>query len=75
VEPDIEAVRTRHVDALMRLPNVNGVGIGERDGKPVIQVLVARKAPLDELGAGEVVPQTLDGFQTDVVEVGELSAQ
>jgi hypothetical protein len=41
-QPDIEAVRRKHEATLMSLPNVVGVGIGERDGKPVLKVLEGR---------------------------------
>jgi hypothetical protein len=69
-EQDIAAVQRQHTDALMALPNVTGVGIGERAGRPVIQVLVERKLPLEQLRPGDVVPSELDGWGTDVVEVG-----
>ena len=72
-EQDIEAVRRRHVDELMRLPNVTGVAIGERNGRPIIQVLVVRKIPLAKLRREEVVPKTLEGWETDVVEIGVVS--
>jgi hypothetical protein len=73
-QPDIEAVRRKHEATLMSLPNVVGVGIGERDGTPVLQVLVSRKLPPTELGPDAVVPSELDGWETDVEEIGEVFA-
>jgi hypothetical protein len=73
-QPDIEAVRRKHEATLMSLPNVVGVGIGERDGKPVLKVFVSRKLPLTVLSADAVVPSELDGWETDVEEIGEVFA-
>ena len=56
----------------MTLPNVIGVGIGERGGKRVIKVLVSRKlAPL-ELSPDMTIPKVLDGFEIDVEASGDL---
>lgn len=59
----------------MRLPNVTGVGIGEKAGKKVIKVFVTRKIPESDLSEGEIVPKTLDGYGTDVEEIGVITAQ
>jgi len=45
----IEAVKGKYEERLMRLPNVTGVGIGERVGKRVIKVFVTHKVPESEL--------------------------
>jgi len=71
----IETVRQKHEAALLSLPNVTGVGTGERAGKPVIKVLVTHKVPESTLQPHEVVKKTLDGYETDVEEVGVLTAQ
>ena len=60
---------------LMTKANVVGVGSGERNGKPVIAVLVTRKMPMDGLRKDDVIPKSISGFPTDVVEVGIVSAQ
>lgn len=72
---DIEDVKKKHEDSLMELPNVTGVGIGEKAGKKVIKVLVTRKLPKSALRPEEVVPKTLDGWATDVEEIGVVTAQ
>lgn len=64
-----------HQDELFRLPNVTGVGIGERGGKPVIKVFVTHKVPMSDLRPQDVVPRTVEGYQTDVEESGQLTAQ
>jgi hypothetical protein len=72
---DIESVRASHEQQLMQLPNVNGVGIGKKGGKEVIKVFVTRKIPEDSLKSDEVIPRTIGGFETDVEELGVVSAQ
>lgn len=59
----------------MRLPNVTGVGLGEKAGKPAIMVLVTRKVPESSLRPQDIVPTALGGYETDVVETGALEAQ
>lgn len=71
---DIEDVRRRHEDQLMALPNVVGVGIGEKDGRPTIRVLVSRKVPRTALRPDQLVPPILEGFTTDVLETGSPAA-
>jgi hypothetical protein len=71
---DIEDVLRRHEDRLMRLPNVVGVGIGEKDGQPTVRVLVSRKLPPNELRPDQLVPPLLEGFKTDVLETGSPAA-
>ena len=71
--PIAEAV-SRHEDDLLSLPNVNGVGIGERDGQTVIKVFVTEKVPRSSLEPGDVVPASLDGYEVDVEEIGVVEA-
>jgi hypothetical protein len=71
----IEAVKMKHEEQLMRLPNVTGVGIGQKAGKASIKVFVTHKVPESALRPAEVVPKTLDGYQTDVEEIGVVTAQ
>lgn len=67
--------RARHI---MRLPNVNGMGVGfkstkgEDTGKLSIVILVERKLPPDALAPQHLVPEAIDGLETDVIEVGVL---
>ncbi len=72
---NIETVKQKHEDQLMRLPNVTGVGIGEKEGKPVIKVFVERKVPESELQPQEIVPKSIEGCETDVEEIGIVTAQ
>ncbi len=72
---DIEAAIRQAEKTLLSKANVNGVGIGERDGNTVLQVFVSRKVPKSQLQADDVVPASVAGYPTDVVEIGEISAQ
>ena len=72
---DIETVQQQQQDKLMRLPNVVGVGIGEKGGKKVIKVLVTHKVPASALKPEDVIPKTVGGFKTDVEEIGSVTAQ
>lgn len=72
---DIESVRQRIEGQVLQLPNVTGVGIGEKDGKPVIKVFVTQKLPESALRPEEIVPKQLEGQQIDVEEIGVLNAQ
>jgi hypothetical protein len=71
----IEEARSRHEAELLSLPNVTGVGIGERAGKPVIKVFVTRKVPESQLAPDERVPRTLEGHEVDVEAIGVVEAQ
>lgn len=65
---------------LLGLPNVVGVGKGhkhvggESTGRPSLTVLVRRKIPKDALAAFEVVPDSIEDADTDVIEVGDVVA-
>ncbi len=72
---DIQSAQAQHEEQLMQLPNVTGVGTGEKGGKPVIVVFVTQKVPASQLQPDEIVPQTIEGYETDVRESGVLTAQ
>jgi hypothetical protein len=63
---NIEAALKKHETMLMGLPNVTGVGLGEKDGKEVIIVFVKQKVPKSQLEQSTVIPKRLEGFETDV---------
>jgi hypothetical protein len=71
----IDAVRRKHEKRLMKLPNVTGIGTGRRSGRDVIKVFVTRKVSESALQQDEIVPKSLDGVETDVEEVGEITVQ
>jgi hypothetical protein len=66
----IEQIMAAHEDELMRIPGVNGVGIGERHGKPVIRVMLDR--PVSQLPAK--IPSQLEGVPVETEVIGEVTA-
>lgn len=70
----IRAVKSTVEDDLLAKPEVTGVDIGEKvtKGKPTgtkaIIVYVRKKEPLAKLAAADVIPKTINGIPTDVVE-------
>ena len=72
---NIEAIQQKYEDQLMRLPNVTGVGIGEKAGRKVLKVFVTRKVPAASLQPHEIVPKNLEDCETDVEEIGVITAQ
>lgn len=71
----IEPTMRKYEEELMQLPNVKGVGIGKKAGKEVIKVFVTHKVPESDLQPQEVIPKTLEGYRTDVEEIGVVMAQ
>jgi hypothetical protein len=73
-------VKGAHAKSLLDKSNVVGVGLGYKishgvnTGELGIIVSVARKVTSDVLSTKDMVPQTLDGVKTDVVETGVLRA-
>lgn len=72
---DITEVQKKHEDAVLQLPNVLGIGIGLKADKQVIKVFVSEKRPENFLKFDEIIPKILDGYQTDVEEIGIVTAQ
>lgn len=73
-------VRARHTKGLLQRPNVVGVGVGYKQTAGIttdelsLVVSVVRKLPATALAPGDLIPQSLDGVRTDVVETGRLIA-
>jgi len=60
----------KHEERLMRLPNVMGISIGKCAEMKVIKIFVLQKQPESNLQSNEIIPDTLEGFLTDVEEIG-----
>ena len=67
---DIEQVFTQHHDRLMTISGVTGLGIGEKDGKPAIVIMVKQLTP--DLKAR--FPQAIEGHPVVVEQSGEIAA-
>jgi hypothetical protein len=71
----IQSVMEKYEDQLMQRRNVHGVGIGQKGAKQVIKVFVTHKVDKSALKPGDLIPKILDGYETDVEEIGSVSAQ
>lgn len=71
---DIEAVLQKYETELMSLVNVQGVGLGEQAGKPVIKVFVNAKVSESSLPPDQIVPKNLEGCDVHVEEIGIITA-
>ncbi len=77
---EVQQAKTFHKAALLKQPNVVGVGIGYKvSGKRQtdelsVVVLVQQKLPPSSLSAEAIIPQEVDRVRTDVMQVGYLRA-
>ncbi len=77
---EIKQAKAIHKQDLLKKPNVVGVGVGYKvSGKHVsdelsVVVLVRHKIPLAGLQLDQIIPKSLDGVRTDIIEVGDLRA-
>lgn len=76
---EIRSVRAKYQKELMAKANVVGVGIGQklRRGEKrgtAIKVLVEKKLDRCFLATEDIVPEIVEGFQTDVIQVGKIRA-
>ncbi len=67
---DIQQVFDRHHERLLALPGVTGLGIGEKDGKPALVIMVRQLLP--DLTAR--LPGALEGHPVVVEQSGEIVA-
>lgn len=72
---NVAQVKQKYEDRLMELPNVTGVGIGEKQEQEVIKVFVTKKIAESNLKPEEIIPKSLDGCNVDVEEIGTVTAQ
>lgn len=70
----IQRVKAGKESQLLKMKGVTGVGVGEKisqgakTGELCIRVYVDKKKPKKQLKASEVIPSTLNGIKTDVIE-------
>jgi hypothetical protein len=70
----IELVKKKYEKFLMRIPNVVCVGTGLKANKEIIKVFVRQNAPEQLLKPENIIPSELEGFETEVEEIGEVTA-
>ena len=69
-ERTIDSVLADHTNHLMTLPDVVGVGVGERAGRPCIKVFAARQSTALQ----EQLPDSLEGYIVEIEVTGEFKA-
>lgn len=67
----IEQVLAAHTAGWMSIPGVVGTAIGERAGEPCLRIMVVKKMPK----VIEAIPDRVEGYPVDVVEVGMFRAR
>jgi hypothetical protein len=74
----VEQVKKDHESDLLKKPGVVGLGIGEKEvkgkstGKLCLKVYVEKKLTKKELSQDQIIPNKIEGYETDVVEVGKI---
>jgi len=77
---EIQRVKEKHEDELLELENCVSVGVGKREvggmetDEDAIIVGVKEKVPEEVLEEDQIVPPEIEGFKTDVQEVGLVTA-
>jgi len=71
----IEAVLQQNESRLMAMDGVVGVGIGEKDGQPVIQLYTDPSATVSSGGGEPSYPGSLGGYDVVVEPAGPITAQ
>lgn len=77
---ELAKIQNETENELLEKQNVVGVALGSKvkndkdTGENALQVLVRHKMDLDFLPKDEVVPKSMKGLKTDVIEVGEVYA-
>ena len=80
VQKTLEQVKKDHASDLLKKPGVVGLGIGEKEvkgkstSKLCLKVYVKKKLPKKELSPDQIIPNKIEGYETDVVEVGKIEA-
>ena len=78
MEYRFKSILARYKERLLKARHVIGVGFGkkEKDGKKTEQdsiiIMVDKKVEAGQLSSQDLIPESIEGIKTDVVEVGEL---
>lgn len=74
----LKQIKEKYEAKLLSLPHVVGVGIGiqRRKGRSIkrlcLKVYVQKKLSKNSLRKNEIVPEELEGIETDVEEIGRV---
>lgn len=66
------------INKILKKKNIIGIGYGFGEGKKankeVYRIYVTKKLPEDELDPEDIAPKSIEGTETDVIEIGEIKA-
>ena len=71
----IKLVKDKYEKNLMSIPNVVCVGTARKENKEIIKVFVKQKKQDQYLKQEEIIPGELEGYEIDIEEIGEVTAQ
>jgi len=66
--PSIGDVKRRHEAELLQHPGVVGVGVGTRDGRECITILLKER----DSGVEKNLPKEIEGYPTAIEAVGDV---
>jgi len=72
---NIELVKRKYEDLLMRVPDVVCVGTALKANKEIIKIFVKKKTPESFLQLAEIIPKYIEGYETDIEEIGDVMFQ
>lgn len=70
---DVQSIRDRHEGELLAIEGVEGVGVGEQDGRPTIKVYVDSNVMTPSIRARSL-PKALESVPIVVEETGVFEA-
>ena len=76
----VSSVKNAVTRLMMTKPNVHAVGVGFKNpyrqgkGEVCVVVAVSKKLPKDALSQSDLIPRTMDGVKTDVIELPPFRA-
>jgi hypothetical protein len=77
---EVSYIKGMYQESILAKPNVVGVGVGykvrgqESTDELCVVALVRKKIPVAGLVPDAIIPKSLDGVETDVIQVGDLRA-
>lgn len=79
------AIKNSIADNLISKQSISGIGIGEKwvegqpTGQPALLIFVQKKysknSVINKFSADELIPPSIDGIPTDIIEVGRITKQ
>lgn len=81
IRKQLKEIKKKYRSELRKKPNVRAIGIGKKvkagkiSDELCIRVYVEKKIAKSRIKAEDLIPETLDGYKTDVIEIGTIRFQ